>query len=153
MKKIIFTLAITTFLAGSVLVACQDSSKKEKDTKDNVEEAIDNLDDAKKELSDVRAEATEKEWNSFKESTDSIIKQNEIRITEMKTKMKRTGKSIDEIYAKQLEELEQKNKNIKLKVQEYKNDTKSDWQSFKEEYNRDMVELGTTMKNMTVDNK
>jgi hypothetical protein len=71
----------------------------------------------------------------------------------MKTKMKKTGKSIDEAYAKQIEALELKNKNIKLKVQEYKNDTNSDWQSFKEEYNRDMDELGTAMKNLTVDNK
>lgn len=153
MKKILFTLAITTFMAGTVLVGCQNTSKKEEAAKDNVEEARDNLDDAKEELSDVRAAATEKEWNDFKDSTNSTIKQNEIRIAEMKIKMKRTGKSIDEIYAKQIEELEQKNKNIKLKVQEYKNDTNSDWESFKEEYNRDMDELGAAMKNMTVDNK
>jgi hypothetical protein len=153
MKKIIFTLAITTFLTGTILVGCQDSSKKEEVAKDNVEEARDNLDDAKEELSDIRAAATEKEWNAFKESTDSTIKQNEIRISEMKTKMKKTGKSIDEMYAKQIEELELKNRNIKLKVQEYKNDTNSDWESFKEEYKRDMDELGTAMKNITVDNK
>jgi len=153
MKKIFFTLAITTFMAGTLLVGCQDTSKKEEAAKDNVEEARDNLDDAKEELSDARAAATEKEWNDFKESTDSTIKQNEIRIAEMKTNMKKTGKSIDEMYAKQIEALELKNKNIKLKVQEYKNDTNSDWQSFKEEYNRDMDELGTAMKNLTVDNK
>lgn len=106
MKKIFFTLAITTFMAGTVLVGCQDSSKKEEAAKDNVEEARDNLDDAKEELSNVKAAATEKEWNDFKESTASTIKQNEIRIAEMKTKIKKTGKSIDEMYAKQIEELE-----------------------------------------------
>lgn len=35
----------------------------------------------------------------------------------------------------------------------YKNDTSSDWKSFKEEYNRDMDELGQAFKNLTVDNK
>lgn len=153
MKKIFFTLAITTFMAGTLLVGCQDTSKKEEAAKDNVEEARDNLDDAKEELSYARAAATEEEWNEFKESTNATITQNEIRIAEMKTKMKKTGKSIDEAYTKQIEALELKNKNIKLKVQEYKNDTNSDWQSFKEEYNRDMDELGTAMKNLTVDNK
>jgi flavin-binding protein dodecin len=153
MKKIFFTLAITTFMAGTLLVGCQDTSKKEEAAKDNVEEARDTLDDAKEELSDARAAATEEEWNEFKESTNATITQNEIRIAEMKTKMKKTGKSIDEAYAKQIEALELKNKNIKLKVQEYKNDTNSDWQSFKEEYDRDMDELGTAMKNLTVDNK
>ena len=153
MKKTLFTLVITTFMAGTVLTGCQNTSKKEEAAQDNVEDARENLDDAKEELSDARAAATEKEWNDFKESTDSTIKQNEIRIAEMKTNMKKTGKSIDEMYAKQIEALELKNRNIKLKVQEYKNDTNSDWQSFKEEYNRDMDELGAAMKNLTVDNK
>ena len=49
MKKILFTLAIMTFMAGTVLVGCQNTSKKEEAAKDNVEEARDNLDDAKEE--------------------------------------------------------------------------------------------------------
>lgn len=153
MKKIIFTLAITTFMAGTVLVGCQDSSKKEEAAKDNVEEARDNLNDAKEELSDVRAAATEKEWNDFRDSTNTTIQQNEMRIAEMKTNIKKTGKSIDEAYAKKIEELEEKNKEIKLKVQTYKNDTNSDWESFKEEYKRDMDGLGQALKNLTVDNR
>ncbi|MFV8441935.1 hypothetical protein [Flavobacterium sp. LB2P44] len=153
MKKTILSLTIMTFIAGSVLLGCQNSSKKEEAAKDNVEEARDNLDDAKEELSDARAAATEEEWKAFKESTKATITQNEIRIAEMKSKMKKTGKSIDEMYAKKIEELEQRNKDIKLKVETYKNETNSDWQSFKEEYNRDMNELGDAIKNLTVDNK
>lgn len=153
MKKIIFTLAVTTFMAGTVLIGCQDYSKKEEAAKDNVEEARDNLNDAKEELSYVRAAATEKEWNDFRDSTNTTIKQNEMRIAEMKINMKKTGKSIDEAYAKKIEELEEKNKEIKLKVQTYKNDTNSDWESFKEEYKRDMDGLGQALKNLTVDNR
>ena len=153
MKKMIFTLAITTFMVGTVLVGCKDSSKKEEAAKENVEEARDNLDDAKEELSEARVAATEAEWKAFKESTNATIAQNEIRITELKAKMKKTGKTIDEEYAKKIKELEEKNKEIKLKVESYKNDAKSDWKSFKEEYNRDMDELGQALKNLTVDNK
>ncbi len=153
MKKMIFTIAITTFMASIVLVGCKDSSKKEEAAKENVEEARDNLDDAKEELSEARVAATEAEWKAFKESTNATIAQNEIRITELKAKMKKTGKTIDEEYAKKIKELEEKNKEIKLKVESYKNDAKSDWKSFKEEYNRDMDELGQALKNLTVDNK
>ena len=34
----------------------------------------------------------------------------------------------------------------------YKNDANSDWQSFKKEYNRDMEDLGESLKNFTVKN-
>lgn len=153
MKKTILSITIIMFIVANVLVSCQNSSKKEEAAKDNVEEARDNLDDAQDELSDVRAAATEEEWKAFKESTNATVVQNEILIAEMKAKIKKTGKSIDEIYAKKIIDLEQRNKDIRLKVETYKNDTNSDWQSFKEEYNRDMNELGTAIKNLTVDNK
>ncbi|MFV8373269.1 hypothetical protein [Flavobacterium sp. LB2P74] len=153
MKKTLFTLAITTFMAGTVLTGCQNTSKKEEAALDNVEDARENLDDAKEELSDARKVATEEEWNTFKESTDATIAQNEMRIAEMKASMKKTGKSIDEEYAKKIAILEQKNNDIKAKIKTYKNDTSSDWESFKQEYNRDMDELGQALKNLTVNNK
>jgi len=153
MKKTIVNLALTTFIATTVLVGCQDSTKKEAAAQDNVENAREDLDDAKEELSDARRAATEQEWQAFKDSTNATIAQNEIRIAEMKADLKKRGKSIDEAYAKKIEDLEEKNREIKSKVEMYKNDTSSDWESFKEEYNRDMDELGKAFKNLTVDNK
>ncbi|RKS14394.1 hypothetical protein [Flavobacterium sp. 120] len=153
MKKTLFTLAITTFMAGTVLTGCQNTSKKEEAAQDNVEDARENLDDAKEELSDARKVATEDEWNAFKASTNATIAENEMRIAEMKASMKKTGKSIDEEYAEKIDILEQKNNDIKVKIETYKNDTSNDWESFKQEYNRDMDELGQALKNLTVDNK
>ncbi|MFV8345790.1 hypothetical protein [Flavobacterium sp. ZB4P13] len=153
MKKTLFTLAVTAFMAGTVLTGCQNSSKKEEAALDNVEDARENLDDAKEELTDARKAATQEEWDAFKESTTATIAQNEMRIAEMKASMKKTGKSIDEEYAKKIVDLERKNNEIKAKIQTYKNDANSDWESFKQEYNRDMDELGQALKNLTVDNK
>jgi len=67
--------------------------------------------------------------------------------------MKKTGNSIDVISAKKIEELEQKNKDIEAKVETYKNDRSSDWESIKREYNHDINELGKALKDMTVNNK
>ena len=67
--------------------------------------------------------------------------------------MKKTYKTIYDENAKRIKELEEKNKEIKLKVESYKNDANSDWKSFKEEYNHDMDELGQALKNFTVDKK
>ncbi|MCK8142418.1 hypothetical protein MW871_10995 [Flavobacterium sp. I-SCBP12n] len=153
MKKTILNLALTTFIVATVLVGCQDKSKQEAEAKENVENAKENLDDAKAELSDARRAATEQEWQAFKDSTNATIKQNEIRIGEMKAELKKTGKTIDSEYSKNIQELEEKNKEIKNKLEVYKNNTNSDWQSFKKEFRHDMDDLGQSLKNFTVKDK
>lgn len=152
MKKTLFTFAIKICIVGTVLTGCQNTSKEEA-AQDNVENARENLDDAKGELTDARKAATQEEWEAFKASTNATINENEMKIADMKARMKKTGSSIDAQYDKKIEALEQKNDDIKIKLENYKNDSKSDWESFKEEYNRDMNELGQAFKNLTVNNK
>lgn len=152
MRKTILSLALLTMSAGTVLVGCKDASKEENEAKENVQEAKEDLNDAKVELSDARRAATEEEWKAFKDSTNAAISLNEKRIADMKTDLKKTGKTIDSEYQKKIVELEMKNKEIKNKLEMYKNDANSDWQSFKKEYNRDMEDLGESLKNFTVKN-
>jgi hypothetical protein len=57
------------------------------------------------------------------------------------------------LYAKKIEELEQKNKDIKIKVDSYKNDTSDDWELFKREYNHDMDQLNRAINEMAISNK
>ena len=59
MKKTILSLALTTFIAGTVLVGCKESSKKEEAAQENVQDARADLDDAKEELSEAKRAATE----------------------------------------------------------------------------------------------
>lgn len=153
MKKTIYRLALTTFIAGTMAVGCQTSTKKEEMAKDKIANAREDVQEATKELIDARKEATVEEWKAFKDQTNAKIDENETRIADLKAKMKKTGNSIDAVYAKKIAELEQKNKDIKLKVETYKNDRNSDWQSFKREYNHDMNELGNALRDVTIDNK
>jgi hypothetical protein len=149
MKKIIFTL----LLALTVLIGCKPSNKDGIESQEKVQEAKENVQNAKDSLSVARKAATAEEWQAFKNDTDSIINENEIRIAELKAKMKKTGKSIDAKYQKNIEVLEQKNKDLKVKIDAYKNDANADWQSFRREFNHDMDEIGQALKNLTVDNK
>lgn len=149
MKKTLCTLVI----AGTILTSCQNTTKKEQAAQDNVENAKENLNTAKEELSDARKEASEEEWDTFRADTDATITANEARITDLKASMNNTGKTIDVAYANRIAALEQKNKDIKSKIENYKNDSKEDWNSFKQEYDRDIDELGKAFKNLTVDNK
>ena len=153
MKKTIFFLAITTFIVGTTLVGCKSTTKEEIESQEKVDVAEQNLKDAKDSLVMAKKAATAEEWQSFKDQKDSVISYNEAQIAELKLKMQKTGKSVDAKYQKNIEILEQKNKDLKVKADTYKNDANSDWQSFKREFNHDMDEIGQAFKNVTVDNK
>jgi hypothetical protein len=153
MKKTIYTLAAITLMTATVLVGCNTSTKKEEDAKDDVADARENTEDAKEELMVAKKEANAEEWKKIKKETNTRITENKIRIAQLKVKMIKSGNSIDTLYAKKIEELEQKNKDIKIKVDSYKNDTSDDWELFKREYNHDMDQLNRAIEDMTVNNK
>jgi chromosome segregation ATPase len=96
--------------------------------------------------------ANEEEWKAFKTETELQIKANENRIAELRAKMKKSGKTFDEMYEKNINNLEQKNKDLKARLNGYETN-QSDWESFKREFNHDMDELGQALKDLTVDNK
>lgn len=139
MKKSIFILAISTCFAGTVVISCKPVTKEGKEAQEKVELARDNVKDARDSLNVAKKEAFEEEWMAFKNSGDSIIKINDSRIAELKRRMKNSEKSIDAEYQKSIVVLEQKNKDFKVKMDVYKNDVNSNWQSFKREFTRDTM--------------
>jgi hypothetical protein len=104
-------------------------------------------------LDEAKRAATAEEWQQFKEDTNAKIEENNAKIAELKLKIKKTGKDIDKTYQKNIDAMEQKNKELKVKMESYKNDVNSDWKSFKREFNHDIDELGQSLKDFTVDNK
>ena len=153
MKKSIFTLAIITCLSGLVMISCKPNTKEEKESQEKVEIARDNVEDAKDSFDVAKRAATDEEWKAFKNSGDSVININNLRIAGLKLKMKNTGNSIDAEYQKNIDAMEQKNKDLKVKMDTYKNDVSSDWQSFKREFKHDTDEIGRALKDLTVNNK
>ena len=153
MKKSIFTLAVVTFISGILMMSCKSSTKEETESQEKVQDARENVQDAKDSLVVAKKAATVEEWKAFKEHTDSVINDNKVRIAELKLKMKKTGKAIDAKYQENIDTLEQRNKDLKVKMDTYKNDVNSDWQSFKREFNHDMDEIVRAFKDLTVDNK
>ncbi|PVX47872.1 hypothetical protein C8C85_3835 [Flavobacterium sp. 103] len=153
MKKSILTLAIATFMIGSMVTSCKPNTEKEQTAQDSVDSAKVAVTDAENDLDEAKRVATAEEWQAFKDSTNVKIEENNAKIAELKLKIKKTGKDIDKAYQRNIDTIEQKNKNLKAKMDSYKNDVNSDWQSFKREFNHDMDELGQSLKDFTVNNK
>ena len=154
MKKIILTLVVATaFLTGAILTGCQSPAQKEASARDNLKEAKQDLKDVQK---DANAEAQKlanaKEWETFKSDAEITIRNNEIRIADLRVKLNKQGTMLDPMYEKKIETLEQQNRDLKKRIEDYEK-SQSDWETFKREFNHDMDELGKALKDITVDNK
>lgn len=153
MKKTILILAVLTIMVGTTIVGCKSTTKEEIESQEKVDVAEQNLKDAKDSLIVAKKAATAEEWQTFKKQTDSVISHNQAQIADLKLKMQKTGNTVDTKYQKNIDVLEQKNKDLKTKINSYKNDANNDWQSFKREFNHDLDEIGQAFKDLTVDNK
>jgi|SRR6187402_1474527 len=153
MKKSIFTLSALTIMIGCMFMSCKPKSEEVQNAQQNVDSAEVALTEAKEDLDEAKRAATAEEWQAFKDETNAKIEDNNAKIAELKLKAKKTGKEIDEAYKRNVDTLEQKNKRLKIKIDSYKNDANSDWNSFKREFNHDLDELGQSLKDFTVDNK
>ena len=153
MYKKFLTLTLTVIIAASMLVSCQSSAEKEKAAQQKLEKDKIELEKTQMEAkAKANREAIAAEWASFKVSTEIKIAENEATIADLKVKMKKSGKTLDKLYEKKIDMLEEQNKNLRSRLNSYENN-QSDWETFKREFNHDMDELGKALKDLTVDNK
>jgi len=153
MKKSILTVAFATFVIVSIVISCKPNTEKEQTAQDRVDSAKEAVTKAEENLDNAKRVATAEEWQEFKDSTNAKIEENKAQIAELKLKIKKTGKDIDKTYQNNIDKNKKKNKNLKAKLDSYKNDANSDWKSFKREFKHDMDELGHSLKDFTVNNK
>lgn len=153
MKKIILSLTAVLITSGTLLVSCNSATKEEKVAQEKVQIASDDLKQAVDSLTIVQKEAKVQEWKDFQKSGDSVLTKNEIRIAALRLKMKKTGSAMDANYQKKMDILEQKNQDLKAKMDSYKKDASADWQSFKREFKHDTDEIGQAFEDLTVNNK
>lgn len=150
---ILIFVVTTSLIAGSLLSGCQSATQKEEAAREKLQDATRELEDLQNEQnSEAQSVATAEEWKLFKTESELKIRNNEIRIAELKIQMKKPGKTFDAIYAKRIEIMEQRNKDLQARIDAYET-SQSDWEAFKREFNQDMDELGQAFKDFTIDNK
>jgi hypothetical protein len=150
MKKTIFTLAITAFIAGTVFTSCESSVKKTDIAEEKVQDAKNNELDAQINLNKAQQDSIA-EYKQFKKESEEKLAQNEKSIAEFKTRIAKEKKENKAEYEKKLAELEQKNTDMKKVLDDYKNEGKDKWTSFKTKFNHDMDEITNAMKNVTIE--
>lgn len=149
MKKPILTVALAVlFIPGIILTGCKSPSQKAEDAKENVQDEREDLTEAKQEANTaVVKAANEEQWKIFKIDAEAKIKKNELRISELKTKLKKPGKELEEADKQRIDALETRNSQFKNRLNDYeKNQT--DWATFTRDFNQAMNELENELKNV-----
>jgi hypothetical protein len=153
MKKPSAIIIAGLFAVVAVAAACDTPAEKVEDAKEKVQDAKDNLKSVKTDsLNSAVKTENAAEWQSFKNESDLKIDANKIRIEEIKAKIKKAGPKSTAAYEGRIDSLQQRNEALKARMYSYENG-KTDWESFKSEFNHDMDGLAAALKNFTVSNK
>ncbi len=142
MKKTILAMAMCTFITSAIITSCNNSSEKVENSQNKVQDAKKDLDNANQEyLKDVE---------NFRKETGEKIVANDKSIAELKSKVEHVKKEAKADYNKKIAALEQKNNDMKKKLDEYKVEGKEKWEIFKIEFNSGMDELSSAFEDLTV---
>jgi septal ring factor EnvC (AmiA/AmiB activator) len=136
-RKLRYTLKAVTLIAGVVLIGCNSSTQKKGNTEDVTIVATE---DYLADLEKYREEATTK-TNAHQKSLAVFNS----RIAEDK-------EEATEEYKEEIAKLDKKNSDLRKKMDDYKSDGKEKWESFKSEFNYDMDELSTAIKDLANNN-
>jgi PBP1b-binding outer membrane lipoprotein LpoB len=145
MKKIILTVALPTLLGVALIfTSCSTPAEKVKDAKENVVEAKKDLKDAK--------EAYLADIVTYRKYVAERIETNNQSIVAFTKLIENQKVEARKDYKLKIAELEKKNSDLKKRLNDYKENGQSNWETFKIEFDRDMEALGLAFKNLTVNN-
>jgi len=151
MKKTIFFLATTLCIAGTILTGCQSSASKVENAENKLRDANNEAAEAELNLNETVQDSIS-DYEKFKKESDAKILANEKSIAKFKARIAVEKMENKAEYEESLLKLEQKNSDMKKKLDDYKDDGQNKWTSFKHEFNHDMDELGKAFNGLTVKN-
>jgi uncharacterized membrane protein YgaE (UPF0421/DUF939 family) len=155
MKKTILSIAIIGLSSGMLFTGCNNPPEKK------IEQSQEDMHEAERKAEQDKLEAQnkyEEDWLKFKNETEERLKSNEAelaRYRENSGKMKKTDRAD---YDAKLVRLEEQNKDLRRRMDEYNNEPDKEkrrdrWEEFKREFNHDMDELGNAFRDLGENNK
>lgn len=135
-------MALIILIAAILMVSCNSPAQK-------LEAAQENVKDANKDLNKAN-EVYLNEIEAFRKESEAKILANEKSIAAFNARIENEKKEVRDEYQKKIAALEQKNTDVKKRLDEYKADGKDSWTNFKLEFSRDMEALGKALKDLTV---
>lgn len=132
MRKSNYIIVFITMMATTLFISCKDDARPESTevvTKDKGTSIL------------IKSTLEQKEWEQFKLKTDSIIKENDLRIAELKIKLKNRKVKNDTLYFKKIKIIEEKNQALKTNLDSFAQKTTKNWSVFKQEFSTDLQQF------------
>jgi hypothetical protein len=145
MKKSIVQFAVSACSVAFIAIGCSSPSEKVEKAQDQVVEANNNLDTA---IKNYQADI-----NAYRIETANRIAANELAIAKFNVKIANEKKEAKADYLKKIAALEKRNADMKIKLADYKEDGDDKWKTFKAEFNKEMDDLGKSIKDLTTKDK
>lgn len=143
MKKLILLVTLALVATAGIL-SCSTSSQ-------DVDSAAAKVAQAENDLNEAKLEYT-MDMEVYRAETNAKIRENQKSIDEFKSRIASEKTEAQLEYNQKINKLEQKNSDMKKKLDDVKMDTKEQWEAFKAEFSSDMDALGKAFKDLTVNN-
>jgi hypothetical protein len=145
MKKSIVQFAVSACSVAFIAIGCSSPAEKVEKAQEQVVEANNNLDTA---IKNYQADI-----NAYRIETANRIAANELAIANFNEKIANEKKEAKADYLKKIAALEKRNADMKIKLAEYKEDGDDKWKTFKAEFNKEMDDLGKSIKDLVTKDK
>ncbi len=145
MKKAIQKLVVAGMIAGTILFVSQSFAEKPSSIKDKVRSGLENAPVGQAGLMAFVYDSTS-EWQKFKKNSEKKIEKNEKRIAELNESI---GKETSDQKVKMqtsVNELKDKNEDLKKQLSAYKDDGKDSFDAFKKKFDDEMDSITKSLK-------
>jgi len=138
MKNLKKVITISFMIIGVMLIGCFENSEKSKqDIKENIKEN----------------EAYKLEMDEYRFRIAEQITTNENSIIAFRSRIANQKKEARADYEKKINDLNNKNTDLKMRLDAFNADNKESWELFKVEFGRDMDELGNALRDFTINSQ
>jgi hypothetical protein len=137
-------IILNLLLAVLVSISISSCNKSPKAKEAELNEAKQEVENAEVDLDEAKTDSVYA-FNKYKSSIQIKLVENEKVITDLKAKIEDKDRKTQTLYYRQLENLQIKNTELKLKIENYRQGPTQKWELFKVDFNNDLDDLGKTI--------
>jgi hypothetical protein len=145
--KIVFSLVLAALVSISI-ASCNKSPKAKEEV---LIDAKQDVETAKEDFNEATSDSIV-EFNKYKSSIQIKLAENEKVISDLKASIKAEDRKTQTLYNKQLENLQLRNTELKLKIETYKQGPTQKWELFKVDFNKELDKLGKSISSTANNN-
>ena len=150
MKKLVLSLAVVAFLAGTISTSFgQVPDKQSVKARENLKEEKKDVVVAKQDLKVAQKDSVS-EYQIFTKESEIKFKSNEKCIADLRAAITKNNSKAQATDQKKVSLLEEKNNNLRKELADYKVLGQKEFTAFKTEFNRDLVQLAKDLKDFKI---